>query len=356
MLKQHCLRVGFFSYISGALIYLIFPDTHPLLLILISTMGAMTGVTPNQFNSPLLNWNPILVIIKRNIIKTINIISDFNKQQILSNSANKIVNNTNRREPEFELISQKVPANIEWMRSKGFIVENYQESQAADPIYDRISLFLGKYYDVLKPLHRQIKIHQQDGKEIYFSLAQKSPDEISLLTNFCTLLNKNSFLNDYHYSSGRRLIRAITQSNPNMINFFTGDWFERYVFYKINELLTNSEIKFTFLKSSRGKHISGHYFELDFVFFIKNQPLWIECKSGQNYNSYLKKYSDYRKLLKIPKQRAFLIVADLTDAQAADYTKLWGITVVNIHNFVEEINKVVTNNLIEDENVSSMNR
>lgn len=346
MQNQYSLRIGFFSYISGTLIYFLFPDNHPLIFIFATTIGAIIGtiITPFYFNSQVQTSNQSnLSILKRHVLSKLNNLVMYLIRKSSSRTAKIDRKNAIRRELEFELTPQDLPKNIEWMRVRGFVVESYQESQDTDPIYDRISLSLGKYYDVLKPLHRQIKIHQQDGKEIYFTVAQRPPDEISRLTNFCTLLYNNSFLDNYRYISSRRLIKATTQSNPNMINFFTGGWFERYVFYQVNELLVNRGIKFTFLKSSRGQHVSGHNFELDLIFFINNQPLWIECKSGQNYNSYLQKYSDYRDLLQIPKQRAFLIVADLSQEQAVNYTKLWNITVVNINNFVEEIDKVVTN-------------
>ena len=348
MRNQYSLRIGFCSYIAGALIYFIFPNAQPLIFISASAAGAMAGTfitkskQANQFNQILTEWKPDVLNLKRKIIQILNIIIVFFRRQSSSRAAKIDRKNAIRRQLEFELTPQDLPKNIEWMRIRGFVVESYQESQDTDPIYDRISLSLGKYYDVLKPLHRKIKIHQQDGKEIYFTVAQKSPDEISRLTNFCTFLYNNSFLDNYRYFSSKKLIKATTQSNPNMINFFTGGWFERYVFYQVNELLVNSGIKFTFLKSSRGKHATGQNFELDLIFFINNQPLWIECKSGQNYNSYLQKYSDYRKLLQIPKQRAFLIVTDLSKEQTVKYTKLWNITVVNIDNFVEEIDKVVT--------------
>ncbi len=357
MRNQYSLRIGFCSYIAGALIYFIFPDAQPLIFISASAAGAMAGTfitktkqpnslinlqVANQLNKTLTEWKPEVLNLKRNIMQRLN---DMGYLLLERRSAYEYkfgITEKAKKERGFKRLPKDISQIIEWMATRSFVVENYRESQDNDPIYDRISLALAKQYDVLKPLHRLIKIHQQDGKEIYLNLAKKTPQEISTVTNFCTLLYNNSFLDNYRYISGRKLIRATTQSNPNMINFFTGDWFERYVFYQVNELLVGNGIEFSFLKSSRGTYANGQDFELDLIFFISGKPLWIECKSGQKYNSFLQKYSKYRKLMQIPKEQAFFIVADLSEEQAINYTNLWDITVVNIHNFVEVIGKVVT--------------
>jgi hypothetical protein len=245
-------------------------------------------------------------------------------------------------EPETAIVSGQKLASIskiiDCFKARNINVESYQEPQAVDSIFDQIAIFLGQRYSTLKPLYKKIRINMPEGSRFSFRLADKSATEINDCINFCKLLNEKSFLSFYRHLPSEKLMIITPQTNPLMINFINGDWFERFVYYQTCTLLSEHNLEYIDLRQIVGTFSNGADFELDLFFLVDNQPIWIECKSGQDYNAYLTKYSKkYRKLLGIPKERAFLVIADLTDEQTTDYTNLWDITVVNINNFTQQL-------------------
>jgi len=132
------------------------------------------------------------------------------------------------------------------------------------------------------------------------------------------------------------------QRNGKVINFFTGGWFERYVYQKISDLLIKNKLKFTHLANPQIILPNGDDFELDLLFLIENQPLWVECKTGE-YQAYVQKYSNARKILNIPKNRSVLIILGISDDIAEKLTELYDITITNETKFMDLIRLLVLN-------------
>jgi hypothetical protein len=232
-------------------------------------------------------------------------------------------------EPETENISKI----IDWLKVHHLAVESYKEPQQVDALFDRVAMSLGQQYSVLKPFHRQLKYSIGKGGEFSFRLSEKSKEEINKTTNFCKLLSDCSFL-PCRYLSSQKLIVAKPPTNPNMINFFTGAWFESFVYQQVCKFLTEGGYDYISLRQITGTLANGRNFELDIFFLVDNQPLWIECKAGRDYNEYLMRYTKLRERMKIPKERAFLVIADLSSEKAVDYTSLWDITVASIDSLI----------------------
>jgi gas vesicle protein len=218
-------------------------------------------------------------------------------------------------------------------------VESYKRSLPIDELLDNLAVTLGKEYASLEPLHQQIIRSLQTGRKLSFSLANSSQAMINICTQFCQNLHGKSLLESYHYDKKQKVIYATPQTgNPEITQFLTGGWFERFVYQKVANLLKSQGIKF---QSLRNVHISlknQDKFELDLLFLVNQQLIWIECKAGQQSSSYLKSYCDRKKFLVIPKERALLVSLKLSDAQTASWTKLWDITVANSNNFLDSIN------------------
>ncbi|MBW4620327.1 MAG: DUF1887 family protein [Cyanosarcina radialis HA8281-LM2] len=270
------------------------------------------------------------------------------RQQVTENPASVFSNLDAEIAPaiegESEVRSDNISQVVDWFKAKNknINIESYRQTEAVDPLLDRISMSLGEGYPSLKSFYKKLKYHLQDGSRFWFRLAESSAEDIRVCTSFCTLLNSSSFLSYYRYSSQTKEISAAPQTNPKMTNFLQGEWFERFVYKKICNLLLERNIdNYYACRGIQGKFDTQRDFELDLLFLIDNEPLWIECKAGQDYNLYLKKYSEYRKKLGIPKERSFMVILDLTDAQTVDYTNLWDISVANINNFIELIDRVL---------------
>ena len=380
MPERQWLAVGVGAMLAGSLLSAILPSAKPIVVAAASTAGAVSAsLLSRKQRSDSTKLEAITQLSEQTVsrLEVIESLVKGSSRQIIKLPSKKLEDLLARNLQEIQSLSAAItqvsytanPANsqalvpaeidlvpesevvivspqkladisriIDWFKSRNINVESYQEPQPVDSIFDQIAIFLGQRYNTLKPLYKKIKINIPEGRRFTFRLTDKTVHEINDCTNFCKLLNEKSFLSQYRYLPFEKLMIVTPQTNPLMINFITGEWFERFVYYRICTLLSEYNREFIDLRQIVGSFKDGTDFELDLFFWVDNQPLWVECKSGQDYNAYLTKYSKkYRKLLGVSKERAFLVIADLTDEQTIDYTNLWDITVVNINNLADQI-------------------
>lgn len=222
---------------------------------------------------------------------------------------------------------------LRWLAGRGITVKNHREDSSAEAIYDQLAVFLGDRFHNLLRLHEYIRRSLSTGESFRLNLASRPQEEIADSTQFCTMLNSYAFLAAYKYNRVTKTLYAAPQRVGNVINFFTGGWFERYIFLKIHTLLSVQKREFCHLVNPQITFANGDDFELDLLFLMAGEPLWIECKTG-DYQAYITKYSDMRKLLSIPRHRSILVILNMEDELTRHLTQLYDITVANQNNLV----------------------
>jgi len=231
-------------------------------------------------------------------------------------------------------------AVYDWLTAQNIAVKNYRERNAGDTIFDQLALFLGERFANLSRLHELIRRSLSSGATFNYNLSSRSQSEIADCTQFCHMLSSYAFLSFYKYNKMTKTIYAAPQRVGKVINFFTGGWFERYVYLKIVDLLEADQLTFTCLVNPQITFADGDDFELDLLFLVENQPLWIECKTGE-YAAYIPKYSEAQKLLSVPSERSVLVILDIPDNLTDNLTHLYDIVVANKRNFVEKVHEVL---------------
>ncbi|NJN81263.1 MAG: hypothetical protein HC802_02545 [Caldilineaceae bacterium] len=243
-------------------------------------------------------------------------------------------------------------AVYDWLTAKGITVRNYHERNAADIVYDQMARFLGERFGNVSRVYEYIKRSLSTGKSFSLNLASSSQNEIADSTQFCDMLSKHAFLASYNYNKKSKTIYANPQRDGKVINFVNGGWFERYAHLSVCTLLKRQNLAYTCLFNPQISFQNGDDFELDLIFLIDNQPLWLECKTGE-YAAYITKYSDVRKVLSVPKERAILILLGIEDELTINLTHLYGMTVANEHSFLEKVSVAlgITKQIEEKETV-----
>lgn len=233
---------------------------------------------------------------------------------------------------------------IQWLESLDIQVNNYYQPQSTDYIYDRLTITLGDNYQYLEKLYQQIKRNLSTGGNFKLKLSDNDQQLICHNTSFCNQLYEYTFLSSYRYITATKTIVGAPNRKGEVINFFSGQWFERFVYLKVSQLLSYHDLDYQYLLNPEIVTPEGNNFELDIVFLIDGEPLWIECKTGQ-YQNYIHKYSQFRKTLKVDKQRSFLVILGLSDRLAHGLTKMYDLVVSNENLFIQDINKIFTTKL-----------
>lgn len=281
---------------------------------------------------------------KKEKLETLSVISKAtNEINVKNNNDEILLTNYNYEENDYEYINDDIKddkiRNIvtdeasAWLTSKGIQIKNYQSDGSVDKIFDQLSLYLGKKYNSLSGLYHTIKRNLSMNTDyVYYNVSNFTPTVISDITQFCTNMHRLAFFTNYNYSRNTKTINITLQRSGNVINFFTGSWFERYIYNNVCSLLNKSKLSYSSISNAQIILPNGQNFELDFLFIVENKPIWIECKTG-NYQNYMSRYPLVRRLLNMPISNSFLVILDLSDDIAESLSRLYNITVVNQYNF-----------------------
>lgn len=226
---------------------------------------------------------------------------------------------------------------IQWLNSRQVEVENYQEpDDQADALLDGLSLYLGDNYTVLSRFHWRLR--GSVGRRAHFGLEHYDAREKGIHSQFLKKLKACDYL-----SLGRVVknqdkpdyIIAAPYSRPDIQGFLDGGWFERYVYYKIVELLNAEVVDYQYLRNPKIIYQGSKNSELDLFFVIAGQPLVVECKTGQEFD--ITKFVEHRDRLGLQPHQALLVALNLPDDQAYLRSKNWGISVATPNTFLEHI-------------------
>ena len=269
----------------------------------------------------------------------------------ITNITNKftLLNSSEEIEGRFEqniandvTISTEFINIISCLNARNIRVDRYYQPVSKDDIFDKIAVTIGEKYTIIAPLYQQIIRSLNSKSKVSFSLAKSNPDEIATCTQFCQTLLQNSLLADYYYDKQQKLISATPQiGNPEINCFLNGRWFELYIYKKVTDFLTANKLEYECLMNPHITLSNGDSFEIDLLFLVNSELIWIECKSGHQSSSSLTSYCARRKLLDVAKNRAFIVGLKLSDAQTVSWTNLWNITVANCNNLLKHISIAV---------------
>jgi hypothetical protein len=234
----------------------------------------------------------------------------------------------------------------QWLTSKGFEIGcHYQGEPTQDEVFNHAALLIGNYYSYLSPLISQIVhyIKNKPEKRLRYSLSNQSMENSKICKQFCEGIN-GYLITRYIYDSNTQSIYTNLLTPIEVIRFFEGTWFERFINQKILQILStngieyhqlvNANFKFENIKTSHTQ--AG---ELDLFYLINKRPFLVECKSGKrDYESDIQKYDMYSKLLKIRKSSSIYIALNMLDDQRDFFNTTYKfLTVVNGNNYLQTL-------------------
>jgi len=211
---------------------------------------------------------------------------------------------------------------------------------AADEAIDVIAVAIGANYKLVKNLLAKIKRCMANGRGFTEDISKLPHKEVGMITKVCASLHRLAFLEDYRYFRAPQfLITAKTSRLPRAINFFSGQWLERWLQHQIKKC--HAQVKLNMCSTLGIKLLSnpqiilpnGDNFELDVLATVEGKAFfWFEAKTG-DYQRYAEKYSKFARLLDLKPSNAFMILPDIGDEDGVALSALFSMKVVNLKTF-----------------------
>ncbi|MFN5060242.1 MAG: hypothetical protein ACK5GU_10030 [Chloroflexota bacterium] len=225
----------------------------------------------------------------------------------------------------------KVPALTQFLAERGIAIKTLRTRQDYDAVHDEVALLLGSKYYSINPLLDNIKRTMQLGHTFNINISQYSQSSIADMTLIGRKLHDLAFLTMYHYQRAPRfLLAARPNTVPEVQNFFSGQWLERYILQVfrgigqdvqalLGEAILNPQIVLP----------NGDDFELDLLATANGRVYWMECKTG-SYQEHITKYSRFAQMLKLPVAQTIMVLPDAHESLTHNLSRMFGMHVVNL--------------------------
>ncbi|MBM4413932.1 MAG: hypothetical protein FJ040_10890 [Chloroflexi bacterium] len=226
------------------------------------------------------------------------------------------------------------------LESRGISIKSLPTVKQIDPVHDEIARLIGSKYYTVAPLLDHIKRTMQLGHTFTFNLSQQSQQGIADITLVARKLHELAFLTQFHYQKAPKcLLSARPNTHPDIQNFFSGDWLERYVKQMLEnianetradcaEIMTNPQIMLP----------NGDNFELDLLAFVNQRLYWVECKTGA-YQEHISKYSRFAQILKLSITQSVMVLPDAHESLTLNLSRAFGMHVVNMNELIDHFDR-----------------
>jgi hypothetical protein len=231
---------------------------------------------------------------------------------------------------------------VEWLKKCNITLLRTAPTGELDETFDRLALFLGERFHNLRPFYEAVK--RRVGGHPHpraVKLTEAPPRVISDICQFATDLHRNGFLSRCRYYRDTRTLIFDPQMDGRVVNFFTGDWLERYVLLtalKRAEPLLPEGTQPVALTKAVVSLPDGQETELDILLGLPDRVIWIECKTG-DWQEHAVKFGRIARHLGVPPHQAALVLSDpLTPEQKRNASALSRMTAINpeeLEEFVE---------------------
>jgi hypothetical protein len=219
---------------------------------------------------------------------------------------------------------------VQWFKSKNITAIASINAVDTTGFFDEAAVAIGSDYELLGVVCEQIRYAQiKEYTSNLIHLEKKSKEDAKAIEVFVQRLYEHSLIARYISNKKEKNIRVVLQNAPSVRRFFAGDWLEWFALMVGLRICQERNINFSCARNMTLAFPSNENRELDVFFLINNnQPLYIECKTG-DFRQDLDKYVALRKRLAIEQRYFLLCVADLDNEQCKGLTAMYGMTFVN---------------------------
>lgn len=201
---------------------------------------------------------------------------------------------------------------IQWLEDRNIKVRRYRVLPPQDEPLDWFARFLGERFAHLRPFYDEWKrsiSRQREEFRIY--MKDFPPNQISDIVQFAYRLYQYAMLENFNYAKGSRTLSAKVVMLPDIINFVTGGWLERYITrlaksvierigIDANNIAIMSNIQIVLPNQSDA--------EIDILIGNEETQIWLECKTSEEYQPSVEGWKKMSRYLRIPKERSGIVL------------------------------------------------
>lgn len=217
------------------------------------------------------------------------------------------------------LVPPQTPGIAAFLEANG--VGLVQERPAPDMGLLAVADFIAQKYRTVERLMLKLKRSLNDGRWAFLDLSREPKKTIADITMAATMMYRAGILEQYRYDKAPAYrLQCAPGRSPIAVAFITGSWLEMHVLGVLRGVVRHLGLRDR-TDIGLGCQIrlpNGDHFELDICCLVdRKRLLWVEAKTGDNFNALLGKYARYRKALKVASTDAILCCPDFDTDQAA---------------------------------------
>ncbi len=219
---------------------------------------------------------------------------------------------------------------VDWFRRRQIQVDLSLRSVDTTGFFDEVASTIGQDYVVLKDVLDRIRWAQhKEYSSTTIPLGKKPPDEARAISAFCQQLYDFTFVEKCFHNRPENNIRLVIQTAPAIRRFFAGEWVEWFALVTCLSFAKEGRRRISCARNLAITLAHDQRHEIDvFVLFDGNQPLCIECKSGE-FRQDIDRCVTLRKRLGLTGGRFVVCVAGLDEAKAAGLSATHDLTFLN---------------------------
>lgn len=215
---------------------------------------------------------------------------------------------------------------------------SHRSESERERVLDKIALDVGTNYEDVKALLAQLSYSARQGSKASVGLAKLEPRIKDKIRTCASMLHSYAFISQLFYSRKSQTLHVTASPSPPEVQaFFTGGWFERFVW--ATTLMTLPLERSAALRNVKLELPRGGAAEIDIVAAIDGAPILIECRTG-DYQDRIQRYVDRSAELGVPPDRNFLVVLDIALNVADDLSHLFGLRVLNQKGVAEGLRRL----------------
>ena len=192
---------------------------------------------------------------------------------------------------------------------------------------------IGYFFCEMDMILKRIKESLKSGNVITINLKDYSQNAITGMCSTFSGMKKLAFLEYYEYKRAPHYILKI-KPNPHSksVAFFNGKWLEYFTAKVVARALREHGYDQNVFVNVKGKMPNGDIFEWDILTQIGGELFSVECKTG-DYQRYIEKYVNRAKIMHVPAEHRFLIVAGIDNEAMTGLNDIYDIKVCDTKNF-----------------------